>query len=80
MLVNLFLIAALLFVVLCSCALLGWLLLLLAALRFGLGLLSQRLFQNLQNLLVSDLLVTLDGGEIWAWRCSKLLNTILGNG
>lgn len=59
-------------------SLLGWLLLLLfvLALRVDLG---QRLLEDLQNLFIRDLLVRLPLRDVWLWRRSNTLETVLGD-
>jgi hypothetical protein len=58
-------------------SLLGLLLVVLVLLRPR--RLRQGLFQDLENLLILDLLVRLDLGEVWGGRSCKLRDTILGN-
>lgn len=45
-----------------------------------LGLLGKRLLKNLQNLLVGDLLVGLELGEVRSRRSTETGDTVLGDG
>jgi hypothetical protein len=63
----LFVVAVVVVIFRSSRCLLGGLLLFLV---LWLGLLRQRLFQDLKNFLISDLLVGLELGEIRSWWCS----------
>ena len=58
----------------------GWLLLLLLVLGLGARSLCQGLFKDLEDLLVGDLLVGLEGLKIWCLWCAELCETVLGDG
>jgi len=58
----------------------GRLLLLLLVFGLGTGGLGQGLLKNLEDLLISDLLISLERFEVWCFWCSELCETVLGDG